>query len=111
MRNPSERERERIARWLDRREREGLSWAQLSRFSGLAVWRLRYWQRKLRPDRIRSRGRTARAFLPVAITESTAGIAAPTIELTTPGGYQLRFPAGLAGDDLRRILAALPPRC
>lgn len=111
MRTTDPNEVQILSRWLRERERRGLSWAELSAASGVAMWTLRYWHRKLGlPSR--SAGRRRRTtFVPVAVRESSSPAPEFTFELTTPSGYQLRLPAAIASADLRRLLEALPPRC
>lgn len=97
-----------MARWLARREREGLSWAQLSWRSGHPVWRLRYWQRRLE----RSGGGTgsrARGFVAVQVTERSARVG--TIVIATPSGYRLEVAGDVDAEQLRRVVEALGRRC
>ena len=92
-----------MARWLARREREALSWAQLAWRSGHPIWKLRYWQRRLRVGR--STKRTP-AFVAVEVTPSVASLGA-TIEITTPSGYRLHVPRDFDVEHLRRLVDAL----
>lgn len=110
-------EQEVIAALVARREREGVSWAELSRASGIAVWRLRYRQRHAKatrppPTTALVPRSPAHAFVPVVIRERVA--AAPPrvmIEIETPAGYRLRVPAEIERESLRRVLDAIAPRC
>ena len=68
-----------MGRWLARREREGWSWVELAGRSGQPVWRLRYWQRRLRGAEQRPRGPR---FLPVTVGEPAGRPG--SIAITTP---------------------------
>ncbi len=98
-----------MARWLRQREREGWSWVQLSAWSGHAVWKLRYWQRRLERGG-RTSQRHARAFVAVEVTEP-AGIPDAPIDITTPSGYRVQVPRDFDVEHLRRVLEALERRC
>jgi hypothetical protein len=97
-----------MAKWLARRERQGWSWAELSRRSGVAVWTLRWWARR-QAKPLASR-RPAGAFVAVAVTE-----AAPpepvAIEVVTAAGWRLRVGPGFDPEHLRQLLQALVPPC
>ena len=60
----------RLDAWLSRREREGWTWADLSRVSGIPVWKLRYRDRR----RVDLRGSSVRRrqLLPVEVVEGAA---------------------------------------
>ena len=97
-----------MTRWLARREREGLSWAQLSWRSGHPIWRLRYWQRRLEGRDRRTRGRRG-GFVAVEVTERPRG--SGTIAITTPTGYRLEVASDVDGEQLRRVIEALEGPC
>lgn len=97
-----------MARWLRQRERERWSWVQLSARSGHPVWKLRYWQRRLKVTG-RPSGRRAHAF--VAVEVAPAGEAGAAIEIATPSGYRVPVPRGFEAEHLRRVLDALERRC
>ena len=97
-----------MARWLKQREREGLSWAQLSAWSGHPVWKLRYWQRRL--ERGGRSKRHAKAFVAVEVTQP-AGIPGAPIEITTPSGHRVQVPRDFDAEHLRRVVEALERRC
>ena len=97
-----------MARWLARRERQGLSWAQLAWRSGHPVWKLRYWQRRLE-GRDRAPKRRAEAFVAVEVTSSGASSGA-TIEITTPSGYRVQVSRDFDPEHLGRVVEALK-RC
>ena len=93
--------------WLSRRERDGLTWAELSRVSGIPVWTLRYRDRR-RSTEASSPFRSRRRFLSVEIAdrEVPAGL-----ELVTPSGLRVLVPPDFDADHLRRILEALGLPC
>ena len=98
---------ERVSRWLARGERQGWSWSELSRRSGLPAWKLRWWQRRLAVVRPR-RGR--RAFVAVKVVEPSSGSSRP-LELVTESGLRVLVPADFDAGHLRRVLEALEPPC
>ena len=97
-----------MARWLGRREREGWSWAALSRRSGHPVWKLRYWQRRLERGSRRSRRRKP-AFVAVEVSEALQG--AGTIAITTPSGNRVEVSNDVEPEQLRGIVEILERRC
>jgi len=99
---------ERMRRLLARRERHGWSWAELSRRSGMPVWKLRWWHRRLARKRPATRSR--RAFVPVKVIESRAAGCSP-LEVITPSGFRILVPGGFSAEDLRRVVEALEPAC
>ena len=96
-----------MARWLKQREREDWSWVQLSARSGHPVWKLRYWQRRLKRRR---RGPPEEAFVAVEVTSPAASVTAP-LEITTPSGYRVHVPRDFEPEHLRRVVEALERRC
>ena len=93
---------------LARRERHGWSWAELSRRSGLPVWKLRWWhgrQAKKRPLR-----RPGRTFVPVHVVDSPRGDG-PWLEVITPCGVRILVPADFQAEHLRRVIQALEAAC
>jgi len=93
---------------LARRERHGWSWPELSRRSGLPVWKLQSWQRRLRKRR--SARRSGRAFVPVQVV-AVGRRDGPPLELLTPSGVRILVTASFDADHLRRVLKALEPSC
>src|SRR3990172_4755846 len=99
---------ERMKTVLARRERHGWSWAELSRRSGLPVWKLRWWQARLankRPAR-----RPGRTFVPVQIVDSPSRGSSP-VEIITSSGIRIRVAVEFNADHLRRVVKALEPAC
>jgi hypothetical protein len=97
-----------MARWLKQRDREGWSWVQLSARSGHPVWKLRYWQRRLKRSS-HSAKRHAPAFVAVEVAPTSSSNA--PIAITTPSGYRVQVPRGCDAEHLRRVLDALDRRC
>ncbi len=104
-------EPERMEKLLSRRERHGWSWSELSRRSGLPVWKLQWWRRRLASKRPARRTRRSKgSFLPVRVVEPrpTAG---PSVEIITPLGYRIVVPGDVDPEQLRRVVKALDPSC
>ena len=89
-------------------ERHGWGWAELSRRSGLPVWKLRWWHRRL--ARKRSRRRSARTFVPVQVVDPPRGEGSP-LEVITASGIRILVGADFNADHLRRVIKALEPSC
>ena len=97
-----------MRRLLARRERHGWSWAELSRRSGLPVWKLRWWSKRL--ERRRTVPRLERTFLPVQIVAAPRR-GSPPLELVTPSGVRILVPEEFNAEHLRRVLKALEAAC
>lgn len=93
---------------LCQRDRLGWSWTELSGRSGLPVWKLRWWQRRLGRKRPRQNPRVT--FVPVAVVEGSHGGCSP-LEVITPSGFRVRVPAEFSAEHLRRVVEALEPPC
>jgi hypothetical protein len=93
---------------LARRERHGWSWAELSRRSGLPVWKLRWWGRRLVGKRP-ARGHSG-AFVAVEIVNSPREKPSP-VEVITASGVRIVVPVGFEPDHLRRVMKAVEPAC
>ena len=98
-----------MASWLARRDREGWSWAELSRRSGHPTWKLRYWSRRLARTSV-AQGTRERGFVAVAVTDPARNVATP-IEITTPSGYRVQVTRDFDAVHLRRVLQALERGC
>jgi len=98
------RTRAEMARALARRDARGLTYDELSAETGIPVSTLSYWQRKLRDEA------EAPAFVELELEDDAAdaGEGDGAIEITSPGGYRVRFDSGVASEELRRVLEALP---
>jgi len=96
-----------MKRLLARRERHGWSWSELSRRSGLPVWKLQWWRRRLALKRsTRRRSRSKRAFLPVKVVEAPPG-PGPFLEILTPSGYRIVVPGEVSPEQLSRVVKVL----
>ena len=95
---------QKMAGWLAKQERNGWSWAELSRRSGLPAWKLRWWHDRLK--RNPAAQTPARSFVAVEIADSVQPTGA-SIEVTTPSGFRLEVPPDFDADHLRRLLQVL----
>jgi len=93
---------------LARRARHGWSWPELSRRSGLPVWKLHFWQRRLAPRKPAPSVR--RRFVPVQVVAPTRRDSS-SLELLTPSGVRILVTASFDAEHLRRVLKALEPSC
>ena len=93
-----------MKRLLALRERQGWSWTELSRRSGLPVWKLHWWHRRLASHR--SLRRPGRTFVSVQVVDSPRGDG-PPLEVITPSGVRILVPADFQAEHLRRVLQAL----
>jgi hypothetical protein len=90
--------------WLSRREHHGWSWAELSRRSGLPVWKLRWWRRRFDRAAEPRRARPSDAF--VAVDVLTSPPATP-IEVVTRSGHRVSVPIGFDEEHVARLLRLL----
>jgi len=86
-----------IARLLAQRERQGLTYRELSERSGVAAHTLSWWAWKLR----REAAESTPAFVEV---ELPAGEPGSAFEVELPGGVVLRVPPDFDASALRRLL-------
>jgi hypothetical protein len=93
-----------MRRVLARRERHGWSWAELSRRSGLPVWKLCWWSRRLAAKR--SVRRPKRVFAPVEVVASPRESGSP-LEVIATSGVRIVVPADFNAEHLRRVIKAL----
>ncbi len=97
-----------MRRFLARRERHGWSWAELSRRSGLPVWKLQWWRRRL-ADKRRA-AVSERAFVAVKVVNSQPE-ASSRLEVITRSGLRVVVPPQFSPEHLRRVLETLEPGC
>ena len=97
-----------MARWLARGERQGWSWVELSRRSGLPAWKLRWWRARLKQKPCP--GKPAPSFVAVEIGEP-ARTPSAAIAILTPSGFRLEAPPDFDVEHLRRLLRVLEPGC
>lgn len=93
-----------IAAFLAEREREGLSYAELSRRTGMRATTLSWWSWRLRRDRRRP------SFLEVEeVAPPVAGDSGVVIEL--PGGLRVHVSRTFDDNTLARLLDMIAQRC
>lgn len=94
------RGRELYERLVAERERESLTWGELSERSGVPISTLQEWGRRLREQ-------TPPAFLSVGSVE----VAAPVFEVDLAGGRRVRVPMRFDPEALRTLVAVLDAAC
>jgi hypothetical protein len=97
-----------MAALLAERDHRGLSWAELSRRSGLPVRKLRWWHERFK--RNPAPRKLPPAFVAVEVADA-ARATASAIELTTPSGFRLTVALDFDADHLRRLLQVLAVAC
>jgi hypothetical protein len=96
--------RMRLARW----KASGLPAREFCAREGVTPTAFAHWRKEIRNHDVRAVATSAPAFVPVHVTPG----AAPTIELTLPGGSVVRIPPGFDPAHLRAVVAALEgPSC
>lgn len=105
--------RREVERWLAVREREGLTFRELSKRSGISAGTLGHWAWKLRRERGRA-PRGERGFVELVADEARAvGADVRTnsrVEIVLQGERRVIVDVGVDADALARILAAVE-RC
>jgi hypothetical protein len=99
---------EHMKRLLARRERAGWSFPELSRRTGLPVWKLYWWHRRFEKPKAARRPR--RTFVPVQVVGAPRG-EGPPLEVITRSGVRIRVPADFQAEHLRRVIEALEAAC
>jgi hypothetical protein len=100
--------RQQVRRWLDLREREGLTYAQLSARSGIPANTLAHWAWRLRKEaRRRSDGVE---FVELIPARGSADAPASRIVIELGNGRRIVVDASVAPEALARLAAALE-RC
>lgn len=99
---------------IERRQRSGLSVAEICEQAGVSTPSFYQWQRKLRGRGASGRGQTGRPaasrLIPVRIVAdqpSSSGPAAGLLEVELPGDIKLRIPAGCDAATLRLVFGLL----
>ena len=92
----------RIRSLLRRRERDGLTYRELSEASGIPAGTLAYWSSRLRRD-----ARPA-AFDELRVVESESEHVATALEVVGPLGHRVRISPDANLELVARVLAALP---
>ncbi len=93
---------------LSRRDRHGWSWAELSRRSGLPVWTLRWWSRRLVTQS--APRRSVRGFVRVRVVEPPRADGSP-LEVITSSGVRILVGPRFDPEHLRRVIRALEAAC
>lgn len=101
--------REDIERWLRRREREGLTFRELSEVSGVPIPTLSWWARRLSEDPTRLHLSPTCALVPVEIVEEEPE--AEAIEIHVGQGLRLVVPESFSEVHLARVLRVLSSTC
>ena len=94
-----------VAQW----RASGEPQARFARRHGVRPWTLWYWSRK-RAGTSRSPAAPGPAFVPVQVIAEPPPVVAP-IEVVLVSGERLTIPAGVSGDQVRAVLAALRSAC
>lgn len=99
------RDPEQMRRLISRRESEGLSYAALSRQTGIPIGTLANWSRRVHQEGAIALVEPRRS----GFVEVIGGSAPPveTVDVQLPGGIELRIPSGLGREAILRIMTAL----
>lgn len=95
-----------MARVLARRDRQGLSWSELSSATGIPRSTLRWWQRRLR--QAEGLSEAGRRFLQVVVTPEPV---TPALMVVVGNGRRVIVPADFDTEHLRRVIAAVESEC
>jgi hypothetical protein len=98
------RDAERMRALLRKRERQGLTWAELSETSGVPRSTLHWWQRRLRDE-------DGPHFVRVDVTKDPDAGTREPIEILLRSGHRLLVRGGFDPEDLRRLVALLDSGC
>ena len=99
-----ERRRE-IERWLAQREREGLTFRELARRSGICAGTLGHWAWRLRRES-RGRGERKSRFVELVLDEAADSRASSRVEIVLRNERRVIVDAAIDGSTLSRLLAA-----
>jgi hypothetical protein len=93
---------------LRRRERRGLTWAELSAQSGVPRSTLHWWDRRLRNEGREEGPR----FVRLDVTpEAPPAADGEPLEVVTPGGHRILVRTGFDPASLRQVLSILDAGC
>ena len=98
------RSRSEIESYLALREREGLSFAELSRRTGVRATTLTWWSWRLRKE-----GRSQ--FVEAEMERGVASSSSAGIEIETRSGLRVVLAREFDEDTLRRLLAVVSQQC
>lgn len=90
---------------LRRRERRGLTWAELSAESGVPRSTLHWWDRRLREEE-----QEGPRFVRLDITQDATAGGHP-IEVVARSGHRILVPSGFDPRSLRQVLEVLDAGC
>jgi hypothetical protein len=88
----------RVREWLAVREREGLTFRELSKRSGIGIPKLLYWDRK---------GKNRQAFVEVEVTPASASASRDPFEVMLRSGERVLVPARFDAASLRELISVL----
>lgn len=101
--------REEMERWLRKRDREGLTYGELSVESGIPVPTLSWWSQKLRKEPRGEGEPPSCELVPVEIVEEAVDGGA--IEIRVGDGLRVLVPASASESHLARVLRAASATC
>lgn len=101
-----ETRRAEILELFAQRDRERLTWKQLSERSGIPVGTLTSWQQALRKEARKKAG-----FVELAPKKAASQPGHPALTLETAAGLRIHLPPGFDADTLRQVLSTLGVPC
>ena len=116
-----DRRQAQISRWLERRRREGWTWVDLSRRSGIPLSTLQWWKRRLESAGEPSSGQSCRISSVESVEKELAFVSAPlqsgAVSTTGSGraqcllelrsGHRLTIEEGFSAAALHELIAVL----
>jgi len=100
---------ERMRKLLVQREHHGWTWPELSRHSGLPVWKLHAWRRRLAGSKA-ALGKSP-PFAQVEIVDRSSQPKPSPLEVVTSSGLRILVAPDFDPAHLRRLLQTLAPGC
>ncbi len=97
-----------IERWLAVRVREGLTFRELARRSGICAGTLGHWAWRLRREQ--KRGKRASGFVELVSAPMSADASSSRVEIVLRGERRVIVDAAISAEALTRLLAAVE-RC
>ena len=99
-----------MRRLLRRREREGLTYAELAELTGEQVHTLSWWAWRLRQESQSADDRAQQAFVEVEPADEPQ-VRGTGVEILLSSGQRLAVQPGFDEETLRRVVAALERPC